>query len=417
MKKETKILGNPEEQKGIDRLLRKAGKDSLINRVIEEKGEQKPQQNDDGIIYGKITGLEKIREFKGCFDVPAPFECVQFMPKSKNILTLQNGIFRLYMPDGPQDSTDFEIQSELEGGAVLTGFRFNPNGKYLALYAGKDDKNVFTLFDLRNRKKCERKIGYDIVKFAGSKRREYGWLTYDIVCAKGSLLETREIGRLDGVLGGGTVKSNPDKPPNDSDIIDMDLSKDGRYVAVAGEDHFIRVYEHKKSHFLAPLEEVAHIQCPDDLEKIAFSPNGRYLATASVYPYDKRGGIDASDSYTLRVFEFNPDKGMFTARLLKFIEHSDTEEHIDLLRFAPDSYHLVTGNQFIGPLNIYLPSQEKKDLELAASLEGRVIRFAFDSTGKYLAFADNVERTLTLYEVKRNISRKIVAFPPGALGK
>ncbi len=421
MKEQTEMLGHQDKKKRIERLLRKAGEDTLINRVIEAQGEQK-QQQDYGIVYGKITGLEKIREFKGRSDVLAPFDCVQFMPRSKNILTLQKGIFRLYMPDGPQDSTDFEVQLEPEEIDGLTGFRFTPYKHYIALYSEKDNqKKIVTVIDLLDRKKCEKMV-YDSVKFAGTAVQS-GISRQYLIGAEGSLLETRFIKRRndvisvgDDVISVGTRKSNPDKPPNDFDIIDMDLSKDGKYVAVAGEDHFIRVYEHKKSHYLEPLEEVAHIQCPDDLEKIAFSPNGRYLAAASVHPYEKRGGIDESDVFTLRVFVFDPDKDMFTARLLKFIDDSKMP-HIDLLGFAPDSYHLVAANNFIGPLSIYKPSQEKRNLELAADLEGKIIDFAFDSSGKYLAFTDNIESTLALYEVKRNIPRKIVAFPPGALGK
>ena len=91
------------------------------------------------------------------------------------------------------------------------------------------------------------------------------------------------------------------------------FSPDARYVAIGGDDRMAHVYEARTG------KELHRFPHPDRVDDVEFSPDGKYLATAS---------LD-----TGRVFELATEKG---------VSRWDPGEAVFRVSFSPDGRHVVS---------------------------------------------------------------------------
>jgi len=139
--KPTEILGNQEEKKVIDDLLKQAGKDNLINRVIEGKGEGTPIR---GSSLGNIVGLKVIA--KRYDSANRHINDLAFSPDNKWLLVGEDTTTFMAEFDGSKlGNEDLVILQETHSVA------FSKCGRYIATGGKKEDdeKYEITVFDTK----------------------------------------------------------------------------------------------------------------------------------------------------------------------------------------------------------------------------------------------------------------------------
>ncbi len=148
--------------------------------------------------------------------------------------------------------------------------------------------------------------------------------------------------------------------PHGKNLQAVALSPDGRWLATAGDDDTGRMWE------VSTGREVAQIRHDSQVEDVVFSPDGRWLATASL-------------DHTAKIIE------VATRQEVATLEHEDRVYAAD---FSPDGALLATGGRDYaawvwevqtGQLATFIPHND------------RVHDVAFSPNGKWLATATGLE--------------------------
>jgi hypothetical protein len=132
-------------------------------------------------------------------------------------------------------------------------------------------------------------------------------------------------------------------------VFSVAFSPDGKYLATASMDNTARVWEATSG------KEVARMNHEDDVSSVAFSPDGKYLATASL---DK----------TARVWSWRPEDLIAEAssRLTRNLTYQEWQ-----LYFPDEPYGKTCPNLPIHPSFI----EAGRDLARAGDIEGAVTIF------------------------------------------
>jgi len=261
---EAKILGNPERKSSIDDLLKRAGKDSVVQGALRKKDEkpQKKTKQKQKKHLGKVIGLEEV----GRFIHPIPpnhLDGVSFHPNGKHVITSCYG-------DG------------------LKVFEFDPT------FSGHGG---FTLVNSYGEEKCHiRKVAFSP---DGKK----------LAVAIGDYIDI--LGFDESGLSR-VYKTGFNKAKCQSNIYGMAFSPDGKELAVVSMDCYLRIFRIDKSN-LRGIAERKHTPGPHE---VAFSPNGKRIITGNLshelYMFSRHnlddGPVKLSDiASSVRGISFNPD--------------------------------------------------------------------------------------------------------------
>ncbi len=313
MNDENQIIGD-QEHGGIEELLKKAGKDKVVNEVVE--GAKKPKVSSLGPIIA-ARPIEKTRNFR-----KVKLRAVAYHPDSIHIVTGDDsGDLRLFEFDEDKglmlQYSKSIIPAKLAGPQTVYGLSFSPDGKYLATASADRMLRIFKthpeflsndVVPFINQEHEDIVYGVDfspdgkhivttcddgylrVFEFEGNDLKEVSKNEYSawgvafapngIHLVIGSGEDVRFL-EFDNKISGSSsiIPFGIGKP-----IYGVDFSPDGKYVAV-GSDDGADINRILDSYNLA-----LHIEHPKPVCGVAFSPDGKNLATV------------CNDCY-LRIFE------------------------------------------------------------------------------------------------------------------
>jgi WD40 repeat protein len=237
---------------------------------------------------------------------------------------------------------------------------------------------------------------HDLAKFNDSKPNDENLSTFS-TWERVSDYEEEDQVLMKSIRHPGTVES-------------VAFSPDGKYLATGSNDNIARLWS-LQSHFFVEFKKDK-----DNVESVAFSPDGKYLATGSwsktAHLWDLQGNLIAEFNghrSWVRSVAFSPD-GKYLAtgsdktaylwdlqgNLIRELKGHNSE-YVRSVAFSPDGKYLATGSSVW-------------DLKgnLLRKFTGHIVAFSPD--GKYLATGSSV------WDLKGNLLRKftgrIVAFSP-----
>jgi WD40 repeat protein len=153
-------------------------------------------------------------------------------------------------------------------------------------------------------------------------------------------------------------------------VFSVAFSPDGRWLASAGQDRTVRLWDVATSQEIRTLKEHA-----DMVTSVAFSPDGKQLASAS-------------DDRTVRLWDAVSGQPLHTLE--------GYTGAVKSVAFSPDGKHLASADSD-GTVRVWQPATGQETLTFPAHLQP-VFSVAFSPDGKHLASASK-DRTVKVWEL------------------
>ncbi len=374
---EPKIIGNPEE-KGIEELLRKAGKDRVIDSVIRGKEDTSPSRPGLGGIIGlkEITKLDR-QSAGDIYDVA-------LSPDNKWLAVGQWPAY-LFKFDGKK--LDDETGIKLLGKDTYS-VSFSPDGKYLVTGGKKDGSPPYEI----------KVYSLDRIYVKSSKNPAIPVVNKARFSPDGKYIATVR-GGVDEILPRLTIykfdKRNKEleEVHTEHNITDFEFYPDGKSIAATWDQRGIvslGVYRFNKG-ILTPSSETG-VHCPTS--KLSLSRDSKYFVFLSEDKLTSKG--------KLKILR-EPSKGYI------HLTEADYDSKIDDIVCDPGSYGVVIASE--NNLGLYdygrvldASGYDPKVDDINRSFQNyQVKKLCFSKDGKYLAAAcdDKYVRIFRVFRRKK----------------
>jgi len=305
---EPKILGNPEKQKGIEKLLRQAGRDSKINDIIEGK-----EDKGTGIIGLDDAGLENINHR---LSTAHKIGDIAFSPFGSYLAVAHGAYLRLFL----YNKNGIKEVASAMNSTLIDALAFSPKGDFIAAGCREGKTNLFSLNP------------EEILKPAGSAASPKGVRGMDIC----SILEehTKDAILYDNVL---CVADST----GEMQLTDIDGENNALIDTIALEYHIDRAAFNKGGKYLAVGRVKPHFEFEinilemDGLKEIASEPYYNQI-TAMEFNY---GCLAVGDARSYSLYDFDGKNLRKIGR--NGIEFSGRPPVVTGLSFSPGAEYLA----------------------------------------------------------------------------
>lgn len=279
----------------------------------------------------------------------------------------------------------------------VSAIDFSPDGKYIATASLDKTVQVLEITNSKPPASCQQhadqhKEGVVAVKFSPDGK----------YLATASLDSTAGLGEIskDGTI------SNFKLLPHGSPVVAIDFTpKDGQYLATAGSDGIVQIWDTKNHRQVALLKDNTYVRA------VSFSQDGRYLATVSLdnkarvwdwknHSYDQK--FMSLPEKNIVAVAFSPKEGKYLATAssdgtvqvwdttsYKEIARLKDKTYVMAIKFSPDGRYLapVSLDSKVKVWNWEVDRNGQKALSLP---QDNVVAVAFSpKDGKYLAMASD----------------------------
>ncbi len=378
MTDENKLIGNQDEERQIPKLLRQAGQDKVIERVV--KGVKDTSLEERFSSKGDIIGLEKVAvvdDARGIKDISLS----SIEDDVKVAVADYNGVrlFDVFDEGGDDNPLKYTLilRDSITFGPAHAVALTN-DGEYVAAGYEYDKKNCFRIFSTSASKHIKHSIEHpsQIDKIEFDSNADYLAIYYGGTI-QARILRFRKHPDLGLDLLGDKVG-----------LFDVSISPDGSYI-VDAHNRLASVFEVPRR--LGQLKKIESVKFDASVKHVAFSPKIGAIYMGPQH-YKKDYYFAAATDHLLKVFKF------LTPNSIVFKTYLERPHDINSIAFGFGNSLAVAYGHIASVYNF----DEKNGLGFVADIKlpDTVLKAKFSPDGNWLATAckDDIMR---LYKVKR----------------